>query len=456
MTPHNIPMELIFSLLLSLNALGANHRSVPVYLAPNNPAATGHFKHSELKKSARAYRQYEWLWVRDSFGHEGWVLKSSVMLPLDYSRRAILSKGEVIFEKPRAAGLPIKRMQDNQIVGIIKRQGDWYKIVFVHNEKNAAGWVKAKHLQPYSKDPGLFYSMASTWLKQKPQIKTRRLVKVEPGIPLRPIKIKGNWTLVQLGKKKGWIELKHLKSRIDVAMKVRTKEGYYQPHPSLIKKSIVEIFSNPLWVGTGAYTVELKSKPDMGSNTVTTVKKWQSLTLQGFSVKRWGKSYVRRWGELWWPDQTLESNIEIIENFKPKTTLLSRGEIYQVERSPSIDGLRFASTLRGVFRSFDGKNWHPLPAFKNGYPIKISKNGIVFVGDKVSFDHGESFQEYIRWDKILTAIPIERRLGHAPIQILNVEPSRKNSKHVTLSVKLGNDRIVQVYTANLGKSWQML
>lgn len=444
---------ILISLLTSLNAYG---RPTPVYLEPNNPAPTGHFRLEQLKDKAIAYDQFEWLWVRDSFGHSGWVLKSSVMLPLDFSRRAVLSQGEDVFAKPQSYDLPQRKILKSQVVTLVHRHRDWFQVMYKYGNDTLKGWVRARYLRPYSKDPGLFFLTQETPLRKEPKSKTKILETINPGEPMAPLRLLNGWAYVQVGNKKGYVPLQNIRSRIDIAMKVRTPEGYYKPHPSLINKKVLEIYSNPLWVGTGGYSIELKSTPDMGSNTVTTIEPWQTMTLQGYSIKRWGLSQIPKWGQLWWPDQTIESNIELIENFKPQAQTLKRSEVYQVQVSPTVPGLRFASTANGVFRSFDGKNWHPLPDFKNGYPLRMAKNGTLFVGDKVSFDQGESFHDYIRWDRVLSSIPLEGKLGHGPIQILNVEPNDNDYKKVTLSLKFGANKIMQIYTSDLGQSWRPL
>lgn len=443
---------LLFSLLVSVVAQA---QSTPVYVTPHNPAATGHFDLKMLKKQAIAYDQFEWLWVRDEKGHNGWILKASTLLPLDFSRQAILGKGEPIHPQPRNFNLPQKTLPQAQIVTLVKRHRDWYKIIYKDGAQNFYGWVRSRYLSPYSKDAGYFFSTQETHLRQQPQYKSHIIEKIDPGLPIIPLNTKGEWALVQFNKKTGYIPLKNLKSRLDVAMKVRTQKGYFQPHPSLYQQKVLEIFANPIWVGSGAYSLELKQEPDMGSKTVAQVPPWQNLVLQGYSIKRWGKSHVPNWGELWWPDSTIESNVEIIKTLTPQAIRLKVSEIYQIEKSPVIKGLRFASATHGVYRSFDGQNWHPLKPFKNGFPIKVAANGTVFVGDKVSYDHGESFQDFVRWDLVFDSVPNKNRLGQGPIQILNVEPNMKNPKQVTLSLRVGNNKYMQFYTPNLGKSWRL-
>lgn len=434
----------------------AHSQSTPVYTKPNHPAPTGHFDREMLKKRAIEYDQFEWLWVRGPNGNNGWILKASTLLPLDFSRQAVLAKGEAIYPQPKNFNLPQKTLAQTQIVTLVDRKWDWYKIIYLDEGKKYYGWVRSSYLSPYSKDAGYFFSTAETQLRSKPQMKSQIITKIDPGLPIIPVNTKlDGWVQVRFNGKDGFIPMQHLKSRFDVAIKVRTHKGYYKPHPALYKHKVLEIFTNPLWVGTGAYSMTLKKEPDMGSETVAEIAPWQSLVLQGYSIKKWGRSHVPRWGDLWWPESTIESNVEIIKTLKPMMTRLKKSEIYQVEKSPVVPGLRFASATQGVFRSFDGNNWYPLKDFNNGYPIKVSKNGTLFVADQVSFDHGESFQHFVRWDLLFDSIPDKEKIAKGPVQILNVEPNLKNHKQVTLSLRVGNNKYLQLYTPDLGQSWRL-
>lgn len=456
MTPHNSSMKtLLIILIFTLLSPQGFAQSTPAYLKPNNPAPTGHFDQKTLSQRTLATDQFEWLWVRDSKGHDGWILKSSALLPLDFSRQAILAKGEFIHPKPQNYRQPQTTLKQSQIVTLVDRYRDWYKIIYKEDTRKFYGWVRSRYLTPHSKDGGYFFSTKETHLRKAPKMKSQILRKIPPGIAFAPLNAKGEWAYVNFAGTKGYIPFKNIKSRMDVAIKVRTNKGYYKPHPALYKHKVLEIFANPIWVGTGAYSIDLKSKPDMGASTVATIKPWQSLNLQGYSIKKWNKSHVPRWGELWWPETTIESNVEIIEAVRPQLTLLKKSEIYQLENSPVIPKLQFASTTHGVYRSFDGKSWFPLKNFKHGYPIKVAKNGTLFVADKVSFDHGESFQHYIRWDKIFASLPNKNKLSSGPIQILNVEPHTSNHNNVTLSLKVGTNKYLQMYTPDLGKSWRL-
>lgn len=455
MTPHNRGMAVIISFILSTFHLSLWAQSTPVYVTPNNPAATGHFDLSLLKKQAIKYDHFEWLWVRDQKGRSGWILKDSALLPLDFSRQAVLGKGEAIYANPNNFSLPQKTLPQSQIVTLVQRQRDWYKIVYLEGENKFFGWVRSRYLNPYSKDAGFLFSTKETHLRSKPNGKGQILKTIKPGKAIVPINTKNAWAFVQFEDKKGYIPMTNIKSRLDVALKVRTAKGYYEPHPALYKQKILEIFSNPVWVGTGAFTIELKEKPEMGSNTLAEISPWQSLVLQGYSIKKWGLSHVPHWGQLWWPETTVESNVELIESLSPQWTKLNASETYHLVQSPVIPGLRFASAKSGVFRSFDGKTWYPIKGFQHGYPIKVSKNGTLFVADQVSFDHGESFQHYIKWDRVFDSIPKEKIANKGPLQIVDVFPNVNNPKQVTLSLRVGSGRYIQIYTPNLGRNWQL-
>ena len=455
MTLHNTSMRSFVFLGIFLSHFSLFAQSTPVYLKPNNPAATGHFDQKLLKKRLISYDQFEWLWVRTPTGKNGWILKASALLPMDFSRQAVLNKGEGIYPQPRNFKLPQFNLDQSQVVALVERKRDWFKIIYKRDGQNYYGWVRSRYLSPYSKDSGFMFSTHETHLRSKPQMKSSILAKISPGESIIPLNTKESWALVKFQGKKGYIPLQNLKSRIDVAIKVRTPKGYFKPHPSLYKEKVIEIFSNPLWVGTGAFTLDLKKEPSMSSPTVERVNPWASLILQGYSIKKWGKSHISRLGEVWWPESTIESNVEIITQINQKVTKLRSSEVYQIEKSPIVPGLKFASATQGVYRSFDGKNWYPLKGFKSGYPIKVAANGTLFVADKVSFDHGESFQNFVRWDLVFGSMPNKNGISQGPIQILNVEPNLKNHNQVTLSLKVGSNRYLQFYTPDLGKNWRL-
>ena len=205
-----------------------------------------------------------------------------------------------------------------------------------------------------------------------------------------------------------------------------------------------------------SYTLELKARPDTSGPTVAQVSPWEDLVVQGYALKRWGKSGLPQWGELWWPDTTLESNVAFRENPSPAFYQLSKGKIYQMEQSPVVSGLHFASTSQGVYRSFDGLRWEALKPFKKAFPLKLTKNGTLFVGDQVSFDHGESFRPFVRWDLIFHRLGGRLKTKPGPVQILRVAPDLGNPEKVTLSLSLGSGDRVRLYTSNLGRNWSLL
>ncbi len=454
----NILMTYVLMTALSFflsSSLMADSRSV--YLNPNGSIPTGHFDVRSLRQQAINYDQFEWLWIRDSRGRKGWILKSTVLLPLDFSRQAVLTKGKAIYSATNHHQINPKKLPRSQIVTLVNRRHNWYKIVYKEKNKKFYGWVQSRDLRPYSKDGGYFFSTVRTWLRRKPRRKAKIITSIDPGLPIIPLYAKGDWALVNFADHKGYIPFRNLKTRLNMALKVKTDKGYFKPHSDLYREKIVEIFENPLWVSTGTYSLELKSRPDMGSKTVAILPPWQSMTLKGYSIKRWGQSHIPGWGHLWWPDRTLESNVEVIESFGPKLTLLKKSDIYQMEKSPVIPGLFFTSTTHGVYRSFDGgQSWYPLKDFRTGFPIKIAGNGILFIGDKVSFDQGESFHHFIRWDRILDNFPAKAKYAKGPIEILNVEPHFNNPQKVTLSLRVGNNKYLQFQTADLGQNWRSL
>ena len=177
---------------------------------------------------------------------------------------------------------------------------------------------------------------------------------------------------------------------------------------------------------------------------------------QGYSIKNWRQSRVRSLGKVWWQESTVESNIELVDLKKEKQFHdINPNQVYKRLSSPVVPGLSFVSTTSGIYRSFDGEKWSPVGDFEYGYPIWVAQNGALFVADQISFDHGESFQNFVRWDLVFNSIPNHESHHGDTIRILNIETEPGSYERITLRLKIGKRRPIEIYTANMGQSWRL-
>jgi len=441
------------ALLLPLSAFAI---AIPGYLRPTHPAPTGHYHHEDLLSHTREYDEFEWLWVRTPAGTQGWTLKSSVLLPLDFSRKAVLEGSYLIYDNPGLKQGTAIRLKGERVVSVLSRKRRFYKITYKDKGRAHTGWVKDQHLQPVTKDAGYFIATDDVNVRSRPKKNGKVVAQFPAETRLIPVKVVGHWVHVRKGKLHGYVPLSKLKTRLDVASKLRTRGGYHKPHRKYFGTKIVEIFPNPLWVGTGDYTLDLKSQPDMSSKTVATLKPWASMSLRGHAVQRWGHSFLPGTGKVWWPAEFIESSVRVPKSNDSQAYKLPKKSILQELQSPLVKGLRFASTPYGIFRAQKGKYWRQVGPFKKGQPLTMSANGTLFVGDKVSFDHGESFKEYIRWDKVFEALPDSGASHREPIRIVQVAPQGKGNKTIYVSLKVGEKENYTLMTPDFGKSWKRL
>ena len=122
--------------------------------------------------------------------------------------------------------------------------------------------------------------------------------------------------------------------------------------------------------------------------------------------------------------------------------------------SPAIPALKFVSA-QGVYRTNDGREWSRIATFaNNNYPIAIAGAGAVFIGPYLSDDQGETFQQWIRWDILVSTL---RHLNqHAPpsLQIAEIRPLDASGRRVLLKLNLGAGLPVSVVTDDQGVSWR--
>jgi hypothetical protein len=141
---------------------------------------------------------------------------------------------------------------------------------------------------------------------------------------------------------------------------------------------------------------------------------------------------------------------------KLTTSALFSRKIFDMASSPAIPSLKFASA-QGVFRTVDGQEWVKIPLFQDkNYPISIASGGAIFIGPYVSDDHGETFQQWIRWDSLVATLRTHRGRAASGLKILEIRPQDTSGKRVQLQLSLSDDEAVRVRTDDQGVSWRAL
>lgn len=430
-------------LLILLQFLAVQSWGKPVYLRPNWPVATENLSIEELNENIINEAESTWLKIKTKNGMFGWVLEENLINAIYFSKFLSIKSQEDLFLKPDFRSKPVRKIETDQIVELIDQRGLWVEIKI---EGGGQFWVKEDQIEPYSKDPGLFYVTTHTQLKQKPLNNSIVLAKISSGQKLQ-IKslIKNQWAQVIYKEKVGFVPLAHLKSRLNIAQKVRTSTGWVNNSASLFGQKIFELLVNPNWVGTGEFSIDLKMSPQSNSRTLATIKPWSDLTVFARKKIHWIQSHVNDHGEVWWQKE---------EHVIPMPKVKNLSNVRQIVRNPKSK--IFFASANGLFKSLDGVEWEPVEEAANkSQAIGIARDGTLFVGEKLTLDHGKSFQPYIKWDNLVEQLTYIENIHPKYLSILKITPLQGSSQRLLLKLDVGEKKEIQVLTEDQGKNWRL-
>lgn len=304
------------------------------------------------------------------------------------------------------------------------------------------------YLLPIEKDPGYFYSKFLTRLKEKPAHKSRHVHTVKGGVRLTPLSVGKEWVMVSVDNKQGYLPISQIVHRIHVANKVKTQQGLLPANPNMIHDKIYAVYVDPLWLGTGVNSVVLYSQPNTNGTEVATVSPWMSLQQQESLVQEWALSKVDQVGQVWWQmDQKRSAVLQWKE--------LAKENFQTVIHNPLFPNLR-VGLADSLYRSTDGVHWAPLRGLMNSNPaFAYSREGLLFIDDKISMDNGETLNPFVFWEAVLNRL---RQAGigiDKTIKILNIYAHNQNPKYIVYDIDVGAQRPIRIFTPDRGETWSV-
>jgi hypothetical protein len=421
-------------------------QSAAVYLKPYSAVPTGHFNVEVLKSKLIKQEKIQWALVKDSTGLEGWTPLQNLLTPLHFSSKAqIMAQSPLYRTSQDSRPDPTLKVQQEETVQILEIQNSWAKIVL----GNLKLWTHTRFLYPIDKDPGYFFAKKDVVLRAQSQTKSQHLTRISAGSQLRPLEILKPWAKVRFGESVGYVPLDDMVTRIDVAHKIKTEDGFKNASRADLGAKIYAIFINPLWLGSGVQPIPLFEFPSASSPLVGRVSSWKNLTQQDLVEQDWALSRVPQLGEVWWSipqDRTI---------FR-KLVRLPSEYIREMKENPIFSHVKIASA-RGLFRSSDGVLWTPLRGFEGSNPVfTYAADGVLFVDDKISFDNGEHFSPYIFWENLLRTLKNHQVGVRNQIKILSIQTLNNTSQQIVLRLDLGGGRPASLYSINRGRDWQYL
>lgn len=430
-------------LLLLLIFAASTASAVPVFLKPESRFPTGNQARSKLEQRTFKSRLQRWFRVKTKDKKVGWIAEDHALTALKLVEQATLLEAVPARVSPdttpeSSAGRPT--IPASTPVMVLEIQGSMARVQPLTEVELPQAWVPTEKLKPNFAtniaQRAFVYQTSPLYIDANSQ--ARILTKIEEGTYVQVVRPQGSWLEVRSDRFQGFI------AKSDVWTAGDLGETGVRASVSL---------------------APLRKEPLPYADLIRSLSYSATLTAVKSSVLKWGLASTREQGDVWWPMTDavdMRSEVASIEQMKPtsevtekiSTAKLFARKIYDMASSRAMPALKFASA-DGVFRTTDGVTWTRIPLFRDqNYPIAVAKNGSIFIGPYVSDDHGETFQQWIKWDSLVSSLEARADISAQNLKIVEIKPEDAQGHRVTLRLNLGLDSPVRVATDDQGVSWR--
>ncbi|HEX7673858.1 MAG TPA: hypothetical protein VF412_06795 [Bdellovibrio sp.] len=346
----------------------------------------------------------------------------------------------------------VKSLSPKSTLEILETDSYWARV----KEKNgkAQGWVPLHLLQARHEDTGVFVNVIDTYLRKRPEIPSGIVTTLPRLRRVIPLAIEKGFLKIQFENQIGYADINNFVSRADFAnLAYSVKSNWIT----------VNYRNGDMLVTTTGQQIPLKDilgfAPNQHRGIVIRTSRATGPQIHSRveiikpEANVWAISRLDGHGEVWWK----KSNLLVEEEPKSATTIttdeLMKREIYSLafENKNSLRGL---VSSEGVYRTEDGLTWTLIPQFgKKNYPVNIHPNGTWFVGSYKSNNEGKSFDPFIRWDQIASAIEGAYHRNSRLLRLTQIE-ALPNSQ-VQIYVDTGISK-VKLRSSLEGGSWSVI
>lgn len=429
----------LFALALAFNwALPSTAFATPVYLRLDSLFPTGNHPRKWLEERTKHVQFQRWLRVKTNAPDGkgviyGWLAEDHLLTPLNLALEAVTTEDVPARRETEMDSLTGQILAKESPVLILETIGSWVRVQPLPASEKRACWVPTESLKPLAR--------AQT---RNAYIFKKTPVFVLPGPHARRIgELRARRFIPVIKVQKDWVEIKY-----------QGGSGFVRQEDAWTLEDLGEKGARPLIA-----SAPLRSAPLPYADLVTTLPDQAALEVIEAKVQRWGQVRIPHLGDAWWPiaedfDDEKDPSSAVTERLLTED-LFSR-KIFDMASSPAIPSLKFASA-QGVYKTTDGKEWVKIPLFKNeNYPISIASQGSIFIGPYVSDDQGETFQTWIRWDKLVATLKARHVITPKQLQILEVRPEDATGRHLSLKLNIGLPEPVRATTDDQGLTWRAL
>lgn len=445
--------------------------AIKIFRSPDSPLSSGEENINYLKERTHTVISHQWYQIQWK-GKKGWLPADSLFTTDNLVRKAQTLASTPLRRRPEVNRMPFTVISPNQPLLVLKKDENWAKVSVVIKGRPVVGWTDFENIKGQEIDWGFAYAKKPTTLRNKPVSKAPILKKVKMGKKLIPISFHADWVRVRYHGQQGYVPIKDLLTKVDFADKIKINNAWapirgmtgpwlrvnQQEFGTLAQ--IQGIKTVPNWAFIAKNKSIVYKQPSITSGSLGHLPWMAPVQVVETRQVKWGKAKIRRRQRIWWrmeelslnPTQAALVDLPLTKGHLDTSDVFSR-PIFDIASSPVIHNLTFVSA-DGIYLSIDGTSWEKLTQFKNNnFPINIAKSGTVYIGPYKSTDHGQTFESYIRWERILPLITQKTRRAPKKLQIQKIKILDSTGQHLRINVHSDRIQSLNLETKNGGLTW---
>lgn len=377
---------------ISPNSAPKSDLEVPFYksidsLFPSGFTNLENLKRSQVSTKNKADRYYKW--QKLYFSHD----ELKPIFPVHLSRYVIVQKSNVRMKVIETNSKSIL-LSDNSQQVISKKM------------------ITDVIADPY--DLGYAMSLKDIYLKNSASEKSKTLTTIPQGTRLIVEKYISTFAQVTYQNYNGYVHISDLITKFDFSSFIFANNEWHQVRSrnfDVIKTEKNQTIS--LNIVKGLITPDNKG---IIASSSQKLPMWSQVEASQNKISVWNESELKEHGRIWW-----KNNAEIDEQIIYTIDELLKKEISSVSFHPQ-NPLKGILSSNGVYLTQDGYRWKKIKQFEefNG-PVHYFNDQLIFVGNFRSTDSGRTFDNYIKVEKLASAIEFQFGFTPKKLQVKKIE-----------------------------------
>ncbi len=414
--------------------------SIPIFSKKDNAQPSALVPRGDLLRSVLEISETPLAQISGTGERIHWVRESELWSAVDLSSSVYLRPGAEIkkFSFVNSANVPVQNT--GGAWNVLRRQDFWLQI----KRGGEQYWVRNRHAQanPEAWDNALVFEATSLLLQ--PQQNANRICQVNAGTIVRLISFHGHYAKASACGGAGYMHLSKLLTKAHFAKKVRTRDKIWHAVSRVNTNEIISRDFRPIPFGEiMGFEIDPKLR---FTKTLARVNVLQT------RQERWARSEVKNLGFFWWNMNATEQPDASREKTRVKSHKMFSGKIFDAATSP-INPLLKIISAQGIYLTRNGAQWEKVDDLGDeNYPLFITRTGKIFVGPYISYDDGQTFKPYIRWERLFAALGARGHFSLSKMRISDIQILDENGEKIKLVVYVGS-RATSVFSTDMGRTW---